>query len=129
MINYIMITKEWEGVLYKELALLYKRQIVWYWFMIYMEWTKQNNLCRFFFSVVKQRLIDINIQSCQDQINNSLRCVIHKHVIDYFGLQYYLCKYIPPIYKRYIGQIRLSSHYLEIETIRQNNVLLIIRKS
>ena len=88
-------------------------------------WDEQNKTnCPEFFPLIKQRLIDISVQSCQEQINNSSKCVIYKHVIDHFCLQYYLCKAIPPIYKKCISQIRLSSHNLEIETGRHNNVLL-----
>lgn len=83
-------------------------------------WDEQNKTnCLEFFPLIKQRLIDISVQSFQEQINNSSKCVIY-----HFCLQYYLCKAIPPIYKTCISQIRLSSHNLEIETGRHNNVLL-----
>ena len=85
-------------------------------------WDEQNKTyCLEFFPLIKQRLIDISVQSCQEQINNSSKCVIYKHVIDHFCLQYYLCKAIPP---KCLSQIRISSHNLEIETGRHHNVLL-----
>ena len=48
-------------------------------------WDEQNKTdCLEFIPVIKQRLIDISVQSCQEQINNSSKCAIHKHVIDHF---------------------------------------------
>ena len=48
-------------------------------------WDDENkNNCLEFFPLNKQILIDISVQSCQEQINNSSKCVIYKHVIDPF---------------------------------------------
>ena len=37
------------------------------------------------------------------------------YMVDIFTMQYYLCKPVPAIYKKYISKFRLSSHNLNIE--------------
>ena len=63
----------------------------------------------------------IFVQNLLEQISCSSKCIIYKHVIEHFSLQYYLCKPIPYVYKKHISRIRLSSHNLEIETGRHKN--------
>ena len=52
----------------------------------------------------------------------SQKCVVYKHLVDHFCLQFYLCKPIPVICKKQICRIRLSSHNLFIESGRSQNI-------
>jgi hypothetical protein len=57
-------------------------------------WCEQeNSTCafKFFFPIIKQRLIDIFVQNMSKLVIQN----VYKHVIEHFSLQYYLCKPIP----------------------------------
>ena len=55
------------------------------------------------------------------EISRSSKGFLYQHLIDNFTLQYYLCKPIPSLYKRYISRFRLVSHNLRIEHGRYYN--------
>ena len=66
-------------------------------------WLNQDNICvNLHFPVIKQRIVDIYVQSNFELINCSSKCKVYMHVIDHFTLQYYLTKAIPIKYKKQI---------------------------
>ena len=59
-------------------------------------WLNQDNICvNLHFPVIKQRIVDIFVQSNFEVINCSSKCKVYMHVIGHFTLQYYLTKAIP----------------------------------
>ena len=71
-------------------------QTVYFWF-------NQGNIrVNLHFPVVKQRFMDIYIQSNFEQINCSCKCKEYMHIMDHFTLQYYLTKTLPVKYKKQI---------------------------
>ena len=74
------------------------------------------------FPVIRQRIIDHCVQSLFADMCVSQKCVVYKHLVDHFCLQFYLCKPIPVICKKQICKIRLSSHNLFIESGRSQNI-------
>ena len=71
---------------------------------------------------VKQRLLDVFIQELNSSFEMSPKCSLYKYVNEGFKLQLYLTKPIPSLYVQYISKYRLSSHRLEIEQGRFNNI-------
>ena len=72
--------------------------------------------------LIKQRILDQCAQSLFAEVSISQKCVVYKHLVDHFCLQYYLCKPIPMFCKKQICKIRLSSHNLLIESGRSLNI-------
>ena len=50
------------------------------------------------------------------------KCFLYKHIIDRISLQHYLKKCIPKKYVKYITMLRLSSHFLSMETGRYQGI-------
>jgi hypothetical protein len=75
-----------------------------------------------FLSQVKQRLLDVFIQEINSSFEMSPKCNLYKYVNEGFKLQLYLTKSIPSSYVQNISKYRLSSHRLEIEQGRFNNI-------
>jgi len=71
--------------------------------------------------IIKQRLLDQAQQFIRGQISESPKCIYYKYMIDVYCLQYYLSKFIPAHFRKYITKFRLSSHKLAIETGRYHN--------
>lgn len=42
------------------------------------------NCCNIFFSIIKQRLFDMFVQSPVELINSSSKCFVHLYVIEHF---------------------------------------------
>ena len=59
-------------------------------------WLNQDNIRAYlYFPGIKQRIIDVFVQSNFEQINCSSKCKVYMHVIDNLTLQYHLTKAIP----------------------------------
>ena len=76
-----------------------------------------------FLYVVKTRLNDIFIQLCYATFESSSKCLLYKHLVDNFCLQYYLTKRLDNTYKSLICKYRISAHSLLIEKGRYVNTL------
>jgi hypothetical protein len=74
-----------------------------------------------FIKVAEERLTDQFIQERDSYLSISPKCIIYKHLIDTFSLQYYLTKSLPLMYIRLITKFRLSAHKLSIESGRYSN--------
>ena len=78
----------------------------------------QNNC---FINIVENRMKDMYRQTLLSDISRSSKGFLYQHMVDNFTMQYYLCKPVPAIYKKYISKFRLSSHNLNIEKGRYTN--------
>lgn len=58
------------------------------------------------------RMCDVFKQKVVNDISNASKCILYKHVVDYFCLQVYLKKSIHVKYRKLITRLRLSSHDL-----------------
>jgi hypothetical protein len=75
-----------------------------------------------YFPVIKQRILDQELQSIMSKMAVSSKCSLYTHYIHSCTLQYYLRKPIPAMYQKMIAKFRLSSHCLAIETGRYTNI-------
>ena len=71
---------------------------------------------------IKQRLYDQEKQRILCNISNMKKCFLYKHIIDKISLQHYLKKCIPKKCVKYITMLRLSAHYLSMETGRYQGI-------
>ena len=75
-----------------------------------------------FIKVVKARLKDEFIQQCYAFFNTSSKCLLYKNIIRTFGPQEYLLKSLSDKHKSALFKIRTSSHLLQIEQGRFQNI-------
>ena len=86
-------------------------------------WHEQTTLSlKIHFPVIRQRIIDHCVQSLFADMCVSQKCIVYKHLVDHFCLQFYLCKPIPVACKKQICKIRMSSHNLFVESGRSQNI-------
>ena len=86
-------------------------------------WHEQKTLSlKVHFPVIRQRIIDHCVQSLFADMCVSQKCIVYKHLVDHFCLQFYLCKPIPVACKKQICKIRMSSHNLFVESGRSQNI-------
>ena len=87
-------------------------------------WNNVNNVCynKNTFSINKHRFTDLYQQELLSNLATTSRGHLYQHLVDHHCLQYYLCKPIPQVYRRYISRFRLSSHNLKIESDRYTNI-------
>ena len=83
---------------------------------------------KYIIDMIQQRMNDMYKQTILAEISRSSKGFLYQHLVDNFALQYYLCKPIPSLYKRYISRFRLVSHNLRIEHGRYYNESRIDRK-
>ena len=67
--------------------------------------------------------MDVYKQNIITEISCSPKAFLYQHLIDNFCLQFYLRKPIDPVYKSYITCFRTSSHNLNVEVGRHNNIV------
>ena len=72
--------------------------------------------------IFRKRLVDIFRQECSEKFNNCSKGLLYKHVSTEFCLQSYLKKAVDNQYLKDIARIRLSSHRLNVETGRYQNI-------
>ena len=72
--------------------------------------------------MIVQRVKDIYKQTLLSNIATSAKGVLYQHLVDNFTLQYYLCKPINPMYMKYIARFRTSTHDLNVERGRYENI-------
>lgn len=78
--------------------------------------------------ITYNRMCDIFKQKAISDICKSPKCMLYKHLVDYFCLQGYLKKPIHVKYRKAISCLRLSAHNLKIETGRYENLIRSDRK-
>ena len=57
---------------------------------------------KYIIDMIQQRMNDMYKHTILAEISRSSKGFLYQHLIDNFALQYYLCKPIPSLYKRYI---------------------------
>ena len=107
------ICKNWVKSIKEE---LFRIGLGEYWLLQYVPDVKT------FMQIVKQRLLDIFIQECHACFDVSNKCLIYKHLVDTFCLQHYLKKQLNSKLKSVIFKVRTSSHMLNVELGRFNDV-------
>ena len=80
------------------------------------------NVQEFTLTIVKQRIIDIYIQTWQSEISNSRRLITYSRFKRDFKQENYLAEIKERKYKIALTRFRTSSHTLEIERGRYNNI-------
>ena len=84
---------------------------------------------KYIIDMIQQRMDDMYKQTIlAKKKSRSSKGFLHQYLIDNFALQYYLCKPIPSLYKRYISRFRIVSHNLRIEHGKYYNESRIDRK-
>lgn len=68
--------------------------------------------------IIYDRICDVFKKKVVNDISNASKCMLYKHVVDYFCLQVYRKKSVHVKYRKLITRLRLSSHDLKIETGR-----------
>ena len=84
-------------------------------------WTNQEH-CDIFLPEIKQRILDQYYQSWYSEINNSQRLASYSRIKHSFESEPYLDDTSERKYRIALSKFRLSSHNLEIEVGRYNNV-------
>ena len=74
-----------------------------------------------FVANVTSRLQDQCIQLWREEVESKPKCILYQHLVDTFNLQFYLVKTLQPTIQKAICKLRISSHYLAIESGRYNN--------
>ena len=75
------------------------------------------------YKIIESRILDICKQNIMSSLSISPKCFLYQHLIDNFCNQSYLKRSINVNAKKYITRFRTSSHSLNIEKGRHNNVL------
>ena len=74
------------------------------------------------YKIIEHRILDMHIQNIMCSLENSPKCILYRHHVDSFCLQYYLTKPLDLYSKQLIARYRTSAHSLCIETGRHNNI-------
>lgn len=72
--------------------------------------------------IIYDRICDVFKKKVVNDISNASKCMLYKHVVDYFCLQVYRKISVHVKYRKLITRLRLSSHDLKIETGRYDNL-------
>ena len=82
----------------------------------------EHYLDTYIIDMIQQRMNDMYKQTILAEISRSSKgFFLYQHLIDNFALQYYLCKSIPSLYKRFISRFRL---YLIIWELNMEDIIM-----
>ena len=79
------------------------------------------------YMLIESKFHEIHTQELLCNIQNSSKGYLYQHLVDNSGMQFYLRKPIENKYKKSISRIRMSSHKLNIESGRYNNIARVNR--